>query len=168
MNFLGPYDDIWESVCLKEFGYDVIHKIDRAADSGLLSINKFWAFENYNYMVFSSTISTSYSDSGQVESRYLSAPVFALEIVLGVFMAAVCVVTVAGNSAVFVAILVDPINKKSVYQYFQVCWQIYSVNTIKGKNRIGIFNADELMFGRCLDGDRWSRSNSCDSSNTDT
>ena len=57
---------------------------------------------------------------GQVESRYLSTGAYALEVGLAAVMAAVCVVTVLGNSAVFVAILVDPVNKKSVYQYFQV------------------------------------------------
>ncbi len=117
LSYLGPYGDIWESVCLHEFGYDVIHRINKAQKEGFLTINKFWAFENYNYMVFGTKAD---NNNQQVESRYLSSGAFALEVSLAVAMAAVCVVTVFGNAAVFAAILVDPITKKSVYQYFQM------------------------------------------------
>ncbi len=123
LSYLGPYDDIWDSACLKEFGYDIIHRINQAEQGGLLSINKFWAFEHYNYMVFSSSVEAEGVKAGkkrQVESNYLSPAAYALEIFLAALMATVSLVTVVGNSAVFVAILVDPVNKKSVYQYFQM------------------------------------------------
>ena len=57
-HFLGPFSDVWKSACFVEFGYDLIHDITDAGANGLLTINKFWAFERYNYLVFSTVPSS--------------------------------------------------------------------------------------------------------------
>ena len=51
---------------------------------------------------------------------YLSQAVFLVEIALAGVMTTISAVTVLGNLLVFGAILVDPVNKRSVYQYFQL------------------------------------------------
>ena len=59
---------------------------------------------------------------------YLSGLGFSVELFLGSLMLLVCATTVLGNLLVFVAILIDPINKKSVYQYFQVPYAMLKNN----------------------------------------
>lgn len=48
-------------------------------------MNKFWAFENYNYLIYSGSYSGPH-----VESVYLSKSGYALEVLLGVLMVFIC------------------------------------------------------------------------------
>ena len=80
--------------CFKEFGYKLISNISRAGDSGLLTMNKFWAFENYNYLVFTNELTeTTHHCERQVESFYLSDLAFAAEICLASLMTLICLVS---------------------------------------------------------------------------
>ena len=80
--------------CFKEFGYKLISNISRAGDSGLLTMNKFWAFENYNYLVFTNEVTeTTHHCARQVESFYLSDLAFAAEIGLATLMTIICLVS---------------------------------------------------------------------------
>ena len=69
--------------CFEEFGYDVVSSIIEAESSGYVTMNKFWPFENYNYLVYSKT---SNSNPAHVESAYLSTGGYLLEVLLGIFM----------------------------------------------------------------------------------
>ena len=99
LRFLGSgWDaDIWESRCFEEFGYELISSINQAGDTGLLTMNKFWAFENFNYLVFTNKVA-DVTDSTrrcelQVESFYLSDLAFAAEICLASLMTVICLVS---------------------------------------------------------------------------
>ena len=80
-NFIGPFKAIWSSACFEEFGYDIVSSIIEAESSGYVTMNKFWAFENYNYLIYSEAYSGPH-----VESVYLSKAGYALEVLLGVLM----------------------------------------------------------------------------------
>ncbi len=146
-SFLGPFYALWKSSCFQEFGYDLIRTIYDAEERGLLTVNKFWAFENFNYMVFSARTSISEARSRQVESVYLSDWGFALEVALGVIMAFICLVTVFGNLLVFFAILIDPTTNKSVYQYFQM--SLCLADVLMGLAGAGgiVYTQFALLFG---------------------
>ena len=113
ISFLGPFDAVWNSSCFEEFGYDLIQNIFEAKDKGILTVNKFWAFDHYNYLIYSHSVQ-------QVESIYMPKPIFGIEIALTVIMTAICLVTIFGNSLVFFAVAIDPGTKKSIYQYLQM------------------------------------------------
>ena len=99
LRFLGSGWDanIWESRCFEEFGKELISSLYQAGDGGLLTTNKFWAFENFNYLVFMNNV-TGINNSTlrcelQVESFYLSDLAFAAEICLAFVMTVICLVS---------------------------------------------------------------------------
>lgn len=142
-SFLGPFSAIWESHCFEEFGFELISDIFESKDHGLLTINKFWAFEHFNYMIFSKT-----RQRGSMESIYLSRPIFALEIALGTLMSSICLIAIFGNLAVFLAIMIDPTTKKTIYQYFQMSLCLADVLMgLAGAGSI-VFTQFGLLFGR--------------------
>ena len=99
LRFLGSgWDaDIWESRCFEEFGYELISSINQAGDTGLLTMNKFWAFENFNYLVFTNEVANITNSTRrcelQVESFYLSDLALAAEICLASLMTVICLVS---------------------------------------------------------------------------
>jgi hypothetical protein len=114
-SFLGPFESVWKSSCFKEFGYDLVENIFKAKENGILTLNKFWAFDHYDFLIYSSDKSVN-----QVESIYLSNVAYGIEIALTILMTMICVITVAGNALVCFAISIDSWSKKSVYQYLQI------------------------------------------------
>ena len=58
ISFLGPFNAVWESHCFSEFGIELIDAIYEAKESGMLTVNKFWAFESYNYLIFAGRLVT--------------------------------------------------------------------------------------------------------------
>ncbi|XP_059081126.1 uncharacterized protein LOC131878967 [Tigriopus californicus] len=142
-SFLGPFNAIWESHCFEEFGFELISDIFESKDQGVLTINKFWAFEHFNYMIFSKTRETKH-----VESTYLSGHIFALEIALGTLMSSICLIAIFGNLAVFLAIMIDPTAKKTIYQYLQMSLCLADVLMgLAGAGSI-VFTQFGLLFGR--------------------
>ena len=107
-HFLGPYEDLWSSACFAELGHDVI---GRVASAKFVSVNKFWPFENFNYLVFGNVEESA-------ESVYLSQSAFILETSLGFLMSLVALLTLTGNAVVFSAILND--EDKTIYQFLQM------------------------------------------------
>lgn len=58
ISFLGPFNAVWESHCFSEFGIELIDAIYEAKENGMLTVNKFWAFEAYNYLIFAERLVT--------------------------------------------------------------------------------------------------------------
>ncbi len=116
IRFLGPFHEIWHSSCFEEFGYELIASIYevrfsphheilvidcmvnmripmlQARDNGLLTMNKFWAFEHFNYLVFALDV-PEHERLNQIESSYLSSAAYGIEIFLGTLMALICLVS---------------------------------------------------------------------------
>jgi hypothetical protein len=118
----------------------------QARDNGMLTMNKFWAFENFNYLVFTSSL-PDHDRESQLESSYLSGFAYATEILLGSVMTVICLVSIFGNTFVFLAILIDPVTRKSVYQYFQMSLCLADVLMgLAGAGSI-VFTQFSLLFG---------------------
>jgi len=83
----------------------------------------------------------------QVESFYLSDLAFAAEICLASLMTVICLVSIFGNLFVFFAILIDPVTKKSVYQYFQMSLCLADVLMGLAGAGSGVFTQFSLLFG---------------------